>query len=89
LLRRGKIVERNPQSYSLAAVQKGEGVELCRILFDEVREFCRDLGLREGSVVTCRNQSNGPLVLQREDGVTVLFDRDRARFISVRARSTR
>jgi hypothetical protein len=68
---------------SLAAADRGELVEIRRILFGALRELCADLGLREGDLVRCRACTPSQFLLETQAGRVVALDRDWARFIQI------
>jgi hypothetical protein len=69
-------------AYSLAAARRGDYVHVQHILFEQLREDCARLGLHEGDVVQCRS-SGAYLLLDTEQGGTIVLERDWARFIVV------
>ncbi len=68
---------------SLAAADRGEMIEIRRILFGALRELCAELGLHEGEVVRCRAGTPSQLLLETQGGRVVALDRDWARFIQI------
>jgi hypothetical protein len=68
---------------SLAAADRGEMIEIRRILFGALRQLCADLGLHEGEVVRCRACTSSQFLLETQTGRVVALDRDWARFIEI------
>ena len=68
---------------SLATARAGEEVMITRILFGALRNFCSDLGVFEGDVVSCRAGTATHLVLRTSTGRTIPFDREWSRFIQI------
>lgn len=68
---------------SMATLEIGDVVRVETILADGLRALCRDIGVREGEVVVCRNATPNLLLLEPAGGHIVVLSRDRARFIRV------
>lgn len=68
---------------SLDAVHAEDWVQIRCILFEQVRERCGAVGVREGEVVRCRESTAEVLRLQTEDGRVLEVAREWARFIEV------
>lgn len=68
---------------SLDSIDRGETVVVECILFDAVRDLCRDVGLHLGERVRCRDVSGARMLLETARGHLVTFERQWARFIQV------
>jgi hypothetical protein len=67
----------------LAALEPGETGEIDSFMFDSLRAYCREIGIREGERVRCRAGSGGVLILDTESGRTISLARDWARYIRI------
>ena len=72
-----------PWARSLALADTGDPMEVERILFGTVRDYCAYLGIREGSVVTCTERDNGTIRVELPGGGTARMSREYAWFILV------
>lgn len=75
-----------PPSSSLSAVRAHDRVVIRRILFEELRELCAQLDLREGETVRWRAIGTH-LFLETPKGRVVSLERDWARFVEVSSES--
>ncbi len=73
----------NPHPHSLAQIAAGETVTVERIVFDTIRERCRELGVAEGTRLSCRATDPGQVVLETEAGRAIPCARNLARFIEI------
>lgn len=72
-----------PWPRTLALSQPGQTVQVKEILFDLVRDRCWELGIREGSVVECRDRDGSSVVVDLPNGERAQIPRDYAWFVSV------
>lgn len=68
---------------SLATAAAGQAVEVREIRGARLREFCRELGVREGDVLRCRVSGATHKILVTASGRTIVLEQDWARFIDV------
>ena len=72
-----------PWARSLALAESGRPVQIDRILFGSVRDYCSYLGIREGSVVTCRERDGSTVEVELPGGETARVSREYAWFVLV------
>ena len=72
-----------PWARSLALAESGDPVQIERILFGTVRDYCEYLGIREGSVVTCTDRDGDTVKIQLPEGRTARVSREYAWFVLV------
>ncbi len=73
----------NSETHSLAFVNAGDTVTVERIVFDAIRHRCRELGVGEGTRLSCRTTDRDHVVLETAAGQAIPCARDLARFIEI------
>jgi hypothetical protein len=68
---------------SLAEVEPDEVFRIEHILFDTLPDRCGGMGIAEGDVLRCRRTSRALVLLETNDGRTLIMDGDWAPFIQV------
>jgi len=68
---------------ALATAEPGRRYRVSRVLFDLVRNRCRELGFREGDEVTCTSNDGEGVVLQCRTTRGARIEREYAWFIKV------
>jgi hypothetical protein len=69
---------------NLASVQCGQRVQIERMLFGMVRDYCYDVDIHEGDIIRCVSWHNGPLLFENNIGRVVRVDLEWSRFIKVK-----
>lgn len=72
-----------PWGRSLAIVPPGGTVEVDSIRFRMVKDYCYELGIREGSVLTCLTQNGSWVELELPPGKLIQLPREYAWFVAV------
>lgn len=72
-----------PWARSLALTKRDQAVEVEEILFGAVRDYCSYVGIRKGSVVTCRNSDGDAVEVELPGGDTACLSREYAWFVLV------
>ena len=70
-------------SKSLAVVTAGHAVQVERMLFETVRDYCYASGIRDGAVLECLARDSSGVEVQKPDGSRTRVPREYAWFISV------
>ncbi len=68
---------------SLAEISPDQTVTVRRILFDCLREWCGELGLHEGDLLSLGRRDGGAVVVRKRDGVVVQCPCELARFVEI------
>ena len=80
---------RMEQTYrSLASANAGEMLAIRRIMSSQAKQFCAQVGVREGDAVFCRANTRACLILRTPAGRVVSLDQDWARFIQIEVASS-
>lgn len=72
-----------PWPRSLALARPAKVVQIDRILFGTIRDYCWELGIREGGMVTCRDNDGEWVEVELPSGDGARLSRAYAWFISV------
>jgi hypothetical protein len=68
---------------SLASAAPGNAVRVRRILFDSLRAYCGQRGLRDGGPVTLLEADPTEVLLRHHDGTMIRCPAEYARFVEV------
>lgn len=68
---------------TLATAEAGQCVRVTAFLSETVRHRCAELGIREGDLMVCRDQTPGAVTLELPEGHSIALERPGAALVQV------